>query len=97
MTTEELSPILGIIAGMGTLICMFPLLLYVVFPFFENFSQEKKLEKFIDEKCLEGNQIAIRIRRQNFSYYSKRDYKLIRAAIQGNEHAIKALKLDAEK
>lgn len=82
-----------IIAGS---ICFIPLMMYVVFPFFESFSAEKKLEKFIEEQCLLGNEIAIQIRRDNIRYYADSDYKLVRAAIEGNENAARALRLDKE-
>ena len=66
---------------------------FVLFPFFSNLSPEKRLEKFIDNRCLEGNEIAIQIRRQNIRYFGVRDFKLVRAAIEGNKHAIRALRL----
>ena len=54
------------------------------------------LEKFINEKCLEGNEIAIQIRREGCRYFSDKDYNLVRAAIEGNQYAIRALKLETK-
>lgn len=73
-----------------------PLCMYVIFPFFHSLSQEQRFEKYINNQCLQGNEIAILIRREGIRYYNEKDYQLIRAAIQGNVHAIKALKLDKE-
>jgi hypothetical protein len=67
---------------------------FVLFPLLSGLAPEKRLERFIDKKCLEGNEIAIRIRRQNVRYFSDRDHRLVRAAIDGNEHAIRALRLE---
>ena len=74
-----------------------PFILDIVFPFFKGFSSEKRMEKYSNEHCIKGNDIAILIRRDKLNYYLERDYDLIRAAIEGNENAIKALKLDREK
>ena len=74
-----------------------PFILDIVFPFLKGFSSEKRMEKYINEHCIKGNDIAILIRRDKLNYYLERDYDLIRAAIEGNENAIKALKLDREK
>jgi hypothetical protein len=90
----------NIISIVGTIICSMAVvgsiffMAVVFFPFLSSLAPEKRLEKFIDKKCLEGNEIAIRIRRQNMRYFSDRDCALVRAAIEGNEHAIKALKLE---
>jgi hypothetical protein len=98
MTVTNIFTILGTILGVGAAMCFIPFIVFVVFPFFNSFSPEKRLERFIDEKCLEGNEVAIRIRREGlFRYHSHNDNKLIRAAIEGNEYAIKALKLEFGK
>ncbi len=79
-----------------SIFAIFGLILFMgffVFPFLNSLSPEKRLEKYIDKKCLEGNQVAIHIRRKNM-FYMYPNIRLIRAAIDGNEHAIKALKLD---
>jgi hypothetical protein len=90
----------NIITVLGTIFCSIAVIGsiffmgFVLFPFLSGLSPEKRLEKFIDKKCLEGNEIAIRIRRQGIRYFSDRDCGLVRAAIEGNEHAIRALKLE---
>jgi hypothetical protein len=96
VTINDLALIGGSVLTIVVSICFIPLMMFVVFPFFERLSSEKRLEKFVDNQCLRGNEIAILVRREGNRYYDKRDYKLIRAAIEGNEHAIKALKLDPE-
>ena len=97
MAAKEVLTIIGIVFGVGAMLCFIPFMAYVVFPFFINLTPEKRLEKFIDEKCLQGNEIAIRIRREGFRYYRDRDYKIVRAAIEGNVHAVRALNLDSKK
>lgn len=77
-------------------VSIIPLTLYVVFPFFQSLSPEKKLEKYIDQQCILGNEIAISIRRRNIRYYNDSDKRLIKSAIEGNQNAIKALNLDQE-
>lgn len=90
----------NILTVLGTIICSVTIvgsiffMGFVLFPFLSGLAPEKRLEKFIDKRCLEGNEIAIRIRRQNMRYFSDRDCSLVRAAIEGNEHAIRALKLE---
>jgi hypothetical protein len=89
-----------IISIVGTVICSMAVvgsiffMAVVLFPFLSSLAPEKRLEKFIDKKCLQGNEIAIRIRRQNMRYFSDKDCTLVRAAIEGNEYAITALKLE---
>lgn len=93
----------NIITVLGTIICSVAIvgsiffIGFVLLPFLSGLTPEKRLEKFIDKKCLEGNQVAIRIRRQNMRYFCDRDCRLVRAAIEGNEHAIKALKLESSE
>lgn len=96
MTIKDIAPVLGPILSVVAAICFIPVMVFVVFPFFESLSSEKRLEKFVDDQCLQGNEMAILIRRDGTRYYAKRDYKLIRSAIEGNEYAIKALKLDPQ-
>lgn len=96
MTFKEIIAIILPFVGIGIAFCFVPFMMYIVFPFFQNLSPEKKFEKYIDEQCLQGNEIAICIRRGGIRYYFDRDYKLVRAAIEGNEYAIRALKLEAE-
>jgi hypothetical protein len=97
MTYTNIFTILGTVAGVVAAICFVPLLAFVVFPFINGLSPEKRLEKFIDKKCLEGNEVAIRIRREGLRYCRDTDYRLIRGAIEGNKYAIKALKLEFEE
>ena len=93
----------NIITVVSTIICSFAVvgsvffMALVLFPFLSSLTPEKRLEKFIDKKCLEGNEIAIRIRRQNMRFFGDGDCRLVRAAIEGNEHAIRALKLEPIK
>jgi hypothetical protein len=96
MAIKEAITILGTITAIIVAASFIPLMAYVVFPFFNSLSPEKRLEKFINEKCLEGNETAIQIRREGYRYYSEKDYKLVRAAIEGNKHAIRALKLETK-
>jgi|HubBroStandDraft_6_1064221.scaffolds.fasta_scaffold1219398_2 hypothetical protein len=90
----------NILTLIGTIVCSFAVagfiffMAFVFFPFLSSLAPEKRLEKFIDKKCLEGNEIAIRIRLQNIRYFGDRDCSLVRAAIKGNKHAIRALKLE---
>ena len=84
-----------IIVFISIFVLMF-VLFFVVFPFIQSFSPEKRFERFVDEKCLEGNEVAIRMRRNRLRYYSDRDFNLYREAINGNENAVKALNLDKE-
>lgn len=92
----EIKEILILVLAIVGPACLVPFIMHIVFPFFESFSAEKKLEKFIEEQCILGNEIAIQIRRDNIRYYAVSDYKLVRAAIQGNENAARALNLDKE-
>lgn len=96
VTEMKIGEILSVILTILASICFLPFMMYIVFPFFESFTPEKKLEKLIEQQCLLGNEIAIQIRRDNFRYYANSDYKLVRAAIEGNVNAAKALKLDNE-
>lgn len=96
MTLKEILLFLAPIFFITTSLCLVPFLMYVVFPFFQSFSPEKRFEKYIDDKCIQGNEVAILIRREGVRSYLDKDYKLIKEAIEGNEYAIKALKLDAE-
>jgi hypothetical protein len=94
MTIKNFISVFGTVLCAVILSCFVPFLSYVVFPLFNSFSPESRLEQFVDEHCLQGNEIAILIRRERISRYLEKDYMLIRAAIEGNENAIKALKLD---
>jgi hypothetical protein len=94
MEIKNILTVLGMIICSVTIVGSIFFMGFVLFPFLSGLAPEKRLEKFIDKKCLEGNEIAIRIRRQNMRYFSDRDCRLVRAAIEGNEHAIKALKLE---
>lgn len=94
MTLKEMLPFLGPILVITTSICLVPFLMYIVLPFLQSFSPEKRFERYIDKKCIQGNEIAILIRREGLKYSLSKDYELMQAAIEGNEHAIKALKLD---
>ena len=96
MTVKDLLSIICVVGSILSALLLVPFLIYVVFPFFNSFSPEKKLERLVDEQCVQGNEIAIRIRRDGTRYYYDRDYKLVKAAIEGNENAIRALKLDSE-
>lgn len=96
MSFKEILSFLGPLLGVGIAICSVPLMMYVIFPFFQSLSPEKRFEKFIDDQCLLGNEIAILIRREGTRYYLDKDFALIRAAIEGNENAVRALKLDSE-
>lgn len=95
MEIENIITVLGAIACFVAVVGSMFFMGFVLFPFLSGLAPEKRLEKFIDKKCLEGNQIAIRIRRQGMRYFGDRDCRLVRAAIEGNEHAIKALKLES--
>lgn len=97
MTIKDALPIFISISAICAAIFIIPLMAYVIFPFVNSLSPEKRLEKFIDEKCLQGNEVAICIRRDRIRYYSDRDCKLIRAAIEGNVYAIRALKLELKE
>lgn len=94
MEIKNIITVLGAIIGSVVVIGSVFFMGFVFFPFLSGLAPEKRLEKFIDKKCLEGNELAIRIRRQNIQYFSGRDYVLVQAAIDGNEHAIRALKLE---
>ncbi len=94
MEIKNIVTIVGAIICSVAVFCFIFFMAFVLFPFLSSFAPEKRLEKFIDTKCLQGNEIAIRIRRQGIRYFSDRDCRLVRAAIEGNEHAIKALKLE---
>lgn len=95
METDLLS-ILGPALAFIAMLCIAPFIIFIAFPLFQSLSREKRFEKFVDDQCIQGNQIAILIRRERMSYLSDRDHKLMQAAIEGNENAIKALKLDPE-
>lgn len=96
MTIKEVLPVLGTILGVGAMFGIIPFIMFVVFPFFQSLSPEGRFEKFVHQQCLQGNEIAILIRRDGTRFYRDQDFKLARAAIEGNEHAIRALKLDSE-
>jgi hypothetical protein len=95
MNIDQIITVFGAILAALAMICFIPFLTLVVFPFFQSFSPEHKIENFVNKHCLQGNEIAILIKRERLSYYSERDHTLIRAAIEGNENAIRALKLDS--
>lgn len=96
MTVNGLVSVLGVFGALVMAFCLVPFLVFIVFPFFNSLTAEKRLEKFINDQCLQGNEIAIRIKRDKIRFYDNTDYALVRSAIQGNEHAIRALKLDPE-
>lgn len=95
MDFDKVVVVLSTILGLVAVICFIPFLSFIVFPFFQSFSPECRIEKFVNEHCLQGNEVAILIKRERLSHYTDRDHALIRAAIEGNESAIKALKLDS--
>jgi hypothetical protein len=98
MIIKNVLIVCGVVVGGVGALCFIPFMAYIVFPFFFNLTPEKRLEKLVDVKCVEGNEIAIQIRQDRFkSYYSESDCRLIRAAIEGNKYAIKALKLDSKE
>jgi hypothetical protein len=90
--------VLGLIAiAFGTIMFMM-FLIYGFIPFVFSFSPEKRLERFVNEKCIEGNEIAIKIRQRRTYLIREGNGELIRSAIEGNEGAIRALELnDKEK
>ena len=96
---KEVISFIGEFIGVFTVltigVCFMVFILNYAFPYISSLSPERRLEKFIDEECLKGNKVAIMIR-QNKSYISDKDHLLIRQAIEGNENALKALKLDEE-
>lgn len=97
MTIKDVSTVLVSIAAICAAASIIPFMVFVIFPFFHSLTPEKRLEKFIDENCLQGNEVAIRIRRERIRYYCDGDYKLVRAAIEGNVNAIRALKLETKE
>jgi hypothetical protein len=94
MNIDDILHVLFTIIVVLSMFSIVPLVLFVLFPFFQSFTYEKRIEKLIDEECLKGNEIAIRIRRREISYFADRDHLLIKEAINGNENAVRALKLD---
>lgn len=65
----------------------------VAFPWIDEQSPTKKFEKMIQKKCLEGNEIAIKIQRKGTIRF-RHEKILVMAALDGNNDAIKALDLD---
>ena len=93
MTLNDFFSGMGLVLGPVFLVVFFMFIMFVMPSFFSEFSAERRLERFVDQKCIEGNEIAIKIRRERI-YIICRDAQLIRAAIDGNQNAIKALRLD---
>lgn len=63
------------------------------FPFFDQFSKNSRLQRFVDKGCLDGNEVAIKIKKRGL-YRFRDDGELVKEAINGNEFAYKALRLD---
>lgn len=95
MEEKEIKSTLQNVFGCTCVICFIPFMYFIVLPFFNSFTPENRLEKFINDECIEGNEIAIRIKRERIRYHNNNDYNLVRSAIEGNEHAIRALGLDS--
>jgi len=82
-----------------------PLFIFIVFGALYWFAwggkdnaKKEKILKTIHSEVLKGNKVAIAIKCEGYSWLSSLENEdLIMAALQGNENAIKALKIDLER
>jgi hypothetical protein len=60
--------------------------------------KEYRIKKTINSEILKGNKIAIAIKCENYSWMiSPENEELIMAALEGNEGAIKALRINVDR
>lgn len=75
-------------ASIGFIFCC-----YVIFQFrYKGSRNKKRIRKLIENRILIGNEVAIQMKLDRLTYkIEEKDYNLIVEALNGNEHAIRAL------